>query len=394
MDPFEARLKSLPLRKPSPQFGRPETLARLREAQRSPHPILQRMLAMPWTSKSAALVGMLAVGFVSYVVLVGPMGSSIAFAQVAEKLRAAQTMSFDSVIKIGVDEKKETKVRTYFMAPGKIRQEMRSGEEEGFAVMDFSSGKALMVSTTQKTAFLSPIKGGSEVDIVRNEIDELRSLKDKDSLPLGEKQIDGVRATGFEISSREKVTTAWADAQSGDPLRIEFEWKDSPVGPATEVMTNFKFDAKLDPAIFSLEPPQGYKSAPFMPIDLNATPATNLAGFLKIYADHMDGEFPPRLDLGALKSLSAKLAKSGTEGQPSDEQLKAISYGAGLMKGIMTTKANERWQYYPDVKRGQKDRILFWWLDQKNNTYSAVYGDLRVEKITKDQLPPADRTQK
>lgn len=64
-------------------------------------------------------------------------------------------------------------------------------------------------------------------------------------------------------------------------------------------------------------------------------------------------------------------------------------YSAAIAAATLKLKVGERWQYYPGVKLGQKDRIVFWYLDAKASTYSAVWGDLRIEKVAKDQLPPA-----
>jgi hypothetical protein len=39
------------------------------------------------------------------------------------------------------------------------------------------------------------------------------------------------------------------------------------------------------------------------------------------------------------------------------------------------------------VKLGDKDRIVFWYQLEKSDKYRAIFGDLRVEDVTKDQLP-------
>ena len=76
---------------------------------------LKNVTAMPWTSKSLALVGLCAISFVMFVVFAGPAGPSVAFAQVAEKLQAAKTLSYDSVVTSTVDGNTLRKTRSYFM---------------------------------------------------------------------------------------------------------------------------------------------------------------------------------------------------------------------------------------------------------------------------------------
>jgi outer membrane lipoprotein-sorting protein len=334
--------------------------------------------------KAAAVVGLAASLLALYAILSGPGGTPLAFAEVALKLRDARTLSFDEVVTL--HDGTTSAGRNYFMVPGKHRHEMQQHGDAGFVVMDFTAGKLLAVSTTRKTAFVSPIHGKTERDFAGKMIDDIRSLDEKGARSLGEKEIDGVRAKGFETDSEIRKTTVWADSKTGDPLRIEVVLKRAPGGPAKDVMTNFKLDEPLDPALFGLVPPPGYKTMPSIALDLNATPADHVAGLLKIYARHMDGKLPTKLE-DAGKALADKLKPKADE-PPSEELLKLVSHGAGVAALTTMTKRGERWQYDPTVELGQKDRIVFWYHDAKKNTYHAVYGDLRVEKVAKEQLPP------
>ncbi len=49
-------------------------------------------------------------------------------------------------------------------------------------------------------------------------------------------------------------------------------------------------------------------------------------------------------------------------------------------------KEGTDYQYYPGISLGE-DRIVFWSRSTKTGEYTALYGDLRVEKIDKDQVP-------
>jgi outer membrane lipoprotein-sorting protein len=334
--------------------------------------------------KAAVVVGLAAGLLTLYAILSGPGGTRLAFAEVAGKLRDAQTLSFDEVVTL--HDGTTSTSRNYFMLPGKHRREMQQQGEAGFVVMDFAAGKVLAVSTTRKTASVSPIHGKTERDFAGKMIAEIRSLDEKGARSLGEKEIDGVRAKGFETDSEIRTTTVWADAKTGDPLRIEVVLKHAPGGPGKCVMTHFKLDEPLDPSLFSLEAPQGYKTMPSIALDLDATPADHVAGLLKIYASHMDGKFPTKLE-DATKAVADKLRPKADE-PPGEELLKLVSHGAGVAALTVKTKRGERWQYDPAVELGQKDRIVFWYHDPKKKTYHAVYGDLRVEKVAKDQLPP------
>jgi outer membrane lipoprotein-sorting protein len=394
MDPFESRLKSLPLRQPSEGFGRPETLARMR-ARKQPQTILPRINAMPWMSTTATLVGLAASGFVLYTVLAVPAGSSVAFAQVALKLQTAKTIAFDCVTTSIADGKVLHKGRDYYMAPGKSRHEFLLPQEQAgaFSVEDFPAGKSMVVVGKDKIAIVGSIKGGAELDRGRKMMDYLRSLPQKNPRQLGEKQIDGAGVKGFEVDSPDETTTVWASATTGDPVRIEILRKNARPTPQREVLTNIKLNEKLDAAMFSVEPPQGYQVRQGASIDLNAGPPSYVAELLKIYARYMDGSFPTTLGKDGIEPLYQKLVKSGRlkrDQVPSENDLLQLpAYAAAVAAVTSKLKAGERWQYYPGATLAQKDRIVFWYLDAKTSTYSAVYGDLRIEKVTKDQLPPA-----
>jgi outer membrane lipoprotein-sorting protein len=328
-----------------------------------------------------------------FVVFAGPAGSSVACAQVAEKLLAAKTISFDSVITSTADGKSLRKSREYFMSPGKSRHELLFPESEagGFAIEDFVAGKSIAVISKTKTALVGSIKGGAELDRIKRMIDFLRSLPEKNPRQLGERQIEGVPVKGFELDSPAETTTVWAHATTGSPVRIEILHKNAQPGPQTEVMTNFKFDEKLDPKMFSVEPPKGYTVRQNAVIDVNAGPPSAVAKLLKTYAKYMGGEFPRSLGKEGLEPLSEKLRNSGTLKQdelPHQDDLLQLPAYLGTVAAVTSNlKAGERWQYYPGVTPAKKDQIMFWYLDTKTNTYSAVYGDLRIEKVTKGQLP-------
>lgn len=51
-------------------------------------------------------------------------------------------------------------------------------------------------------------------------------------------------------------------------------------------------------------------------------------------------------------------------------------------------KQGTDYQYYPGVTLGEKDRIVFWSRSTKTGVYTALFGDLRIEQIDKEKLPP------
>jgi hypothetical protein len=84
----------------------------------------------------------------------------------------------------------------------------------------------------------------------------MSSLKAGSEERLGEKDIDGRSTTGFRISSKGTAWTIWADATTGEPVRVEMRSERGATG--TVVIENFTFDTDLAESLFSLTPPTGY----------------------------------------------------------------------------------------------------------------------------------------
>jgi hypothetical protein len=90
-------------------------------------------------------------------------------------------------------------------------------------------------------------------------------------------------------------------------------------------------------------------------------------------------------------------------GKP-NEKITAENAALGLVQGgalphlriyLTAHKQGTDYEYYPGIKLGEKDRIVFWSRNIKNGDYMAIYGDLRVEKVEKNQLPqPSKDSQK
>jgi hypothetical protein len=153
---------------------------------------------MSWTSKSAAILGLAATVAAVHLAITGLSNGSVAFAQVIDKLRSAETLTFDSVIKSVNDGKVINKSRHLYMVPGKVRNEIQDAKDgSGYVVFNIPAGKALIVDSKRKTARVSPLRGGEGNDMAAETIEYIRSLRTDDARPVGERLINGVRAKGF-----------------------------------------------------------------------------------------------------------------------------------------------------------------------------------------------------
>ena len=391
MDPFETRLKSLSLRPPSADFGDPKTLAELLGRNTHHLSLIERFQNMSFKSKAATIFSLAASVAVAFIILASATGSSVAFAQVAEKLRTARTLSFDWSVERESDAKVLGHGRNLFMVPGKVRIEFAGDAgSQTYAVLDTPGQKILFADAKQKTARVVPLKASGGVDKAAKAIDDIRSFKEQGARSLGGKQIDGVAAKGFEVDRANGPITVWANAATGDPIRIEILDKKNPDGLTRQIWTNIKLDPQLDLQLFSVAPPADYKLTAGLPSKVEGTPANFVADFLKLYAKHMNGQFPPSLtDAG--KTMIEKLKPVDSNSPPSLELIQLPFYISVLSSVTGHGGQGERWQYYPGRKLGEADKIVFWLRDKKTGNYLAVYGDLRVEPIDEANLPPLEK---
>lgn len=386
MDPFEQRLKSIPLRRPSARFGRAETLREVLRGQVPRQGFIERINNMSWKSKAMAVAGFAASVALAFVVLTGTPTASTAFAQVAERFRAAQTLSFDWAEERISDGKILGRGRTLYATPGKVRVEMDAeGVGRAYFVADMPTGKVMFVDLTEKTASLVPLSRLKEKDMAAAAIEDLRTLAERATQTLEKKQVDGVEANGFVVDGEHCTTTVWADAASGNPIRVEVRSKVEAQDPVKTIWTKIALDLPLDRRLFSVTPPAGFRTKQLKPADAQSTRATYVAEFLKIYAKHMNGEFPSRLE-DAPERLKESFQSSPERQPPLAELLPLPMYVAAMHSMTRKGVQGVDWQYYPGHKMGEADHLLFW-VREPRGEYFGVYGDLRVEKVAKEGLP-------
>ncbi|HZZ27940.1 MAG TPA: hypothetical protein VFE46_08030 [Pirellulales bacterium] len=383
-------LNSLPIPEGPSQETMARTLAALRAAAERPTaaPLWRRWNSAGWGVKAVSALAIAAAVLVMCLVL--SSGGSVAFAQVAAKLRAAFSFSFDTLLTQAGQQEPRLKYHTSYMESGKIRMDMG----DTIMIMDHVSGAGLTLNTKLKTAYLQPMKlaDNSPAAELPNQIELLRSMVGKSSHSLGEKEIDGQKVKGFACDVKSDLQyMIWVNARTGDPVRVEFPLTVGPI-QGTAALTNFKLDEHFDPALFSVDVPAGFKTIELPQLDnkvLHFTPAENVVEILRAYAQKSDSEFPNTLDDWG--DFSKKLTQ-GVDPSKTDElkPVLEVMQRVGTLSGgyLFSHKKGTDYDYLPGGKLGEKDRIVFWYKDDKTGDYRAVYGDLRIEKINQQQLPP------
>lgn len=224
---------------------------------------------------------------------------------------------------------------------------------------------------------------------------------------LGSREINGVAVEGIESydvsptagfpgggglmeavrGSAQVVASLWVDVATGWPVEITLDIADENGDEqVTIVVSDFQWDAQIDPTTFASVIPEGYE----LMYKVNAEyleEGSQLVEGLKYFAQINDGKYPAKLSirdvLGEIGSIYR--AKSG---DPSfgidDAQVSTLKYGAQYY-GTLKSDGKDPVYNGPAVTSADADKVLLRWkLD--NNQYRVIFGDLRTADVSADQL--------
>lgn len=320
----------------------------------------------------------------------------LAFENVARTILRIKNVSFEI-------HANQEKGECIMQANGKMRLTMRSGE---VYIADPAVDKILMIDPTLKVASLT--EGLLEADVpdvfltdIQDHLRRAEQSKDFGEIQyekLGEQKIDGKRAIGYRVSDPGDADfdwfDIWADVETALPIQLDYAVT---VNGTTVVSTmkKFLYNQELDPKLFSLEVPEGFK----LERGTIEGPATfeDLANSLRMYAEHMDGNFPPSLTKEVMANAYAKainkvlakvdpdqLLKAETETLiqrelPNlDRMLFSLDFIDELKdEGAAYTYAGQK------VKLGDKDRPVFWYQPKDSDAFRVLYGDLSIRQVEK-----------
>ncbi len=195
--------------------------------------------------------------------------TAVAFGDVLSQIRNSN-YTFDLKVLLDNNGEKVEGVTNHaqILQPGKMR--LDAPELNVSTITDFSTGRSILLWHDRKTVQIisenaqNLVVEESPFNILTDPIEKLWNLQDGSEIELGEKEIDGQIAYGFEIQERNKLISynmiVWADSQTGDPIHVEIN-NSNPENPAatmTFIMNNFNMNAELDPVNFSMEIPEDY----------------------------------------------------------------------------------------------------------------------------------------
>ncbi len=203
---------------------------------------------------AAAAILIAVVGLFAW--LTGGNGTaSVSFAQVLQPISGERPFTYKQIVQ---REGLTPSFFHYIRLDGDRAR--RTASDGSFWIADWHKKKTLIVNPATKTATIYIVLSPS-ADPVPEIIEEVKTFQVGEEEDLGVREIDGRSAVGFRVRKRNQDFDVWADARTGLPIRIEAEIVSGRTGVKTKVtVTDIEFDVQLDENLFSLEPPEGYKT--------------------------------------------------------------------------------------------------------------------------------------
>ena len=369
-------------------------LARIRHAQEQydettpalTEPLTRRTIMKGPIVKFAAAVVIIIVVLIGIHQIGG--GGSVVFAQVAQQLRNARTMTYSVVTCTPLKNMPTVRTEIAFKEPAY----MRTTTADGFVtVIDWTEVRGISIWPSRKQ-FIEFEASNYRHDPAQDPfmvIEKLRALPCEADEVLGEKEIDGRVLQGFRVSQENVTNSVWVDPQTGQLVRVEMEFTDAP--GMNKIMTDFQFNVELDDSLFSLTPPDGFTRLGIQ-ADVSTVTEQDLIEYLQMWSTWTkDGTFPPTFNPIELPKVTAEMIKQGEfgEGETSEQQRHAEAMQ--MYRGIMFVAqlpAESNWRYAGEnVRYGDVDTPIFWYRPKDSETYRVIYGDLSVRDVAAGDLP-------
>jgi outer membrane lipoprotein-sorting protein len=304
-----------------------------------------------------------------------------AFAEVAQQLRDAKTLTYQLTVQAPVMKSPMT-MRVLLKAPDWVRMESPDGP---ITIGRLKEAKSLVLEPKSKTAMFVELKksqlpqGAAQADSLQR-TERLRKLVEKEGQPAGKQRIGDIEAQGYRVVEGQQEWLIWADLRTKQPLRVEVKWP--PEVRAT--LSDLRLDVPLADDLFRLEPPSGYKRQEMIVQMLS--PEDAIVWVLRLYTDTPGGRFPPKLnDPAAFGKHLRELHGNRKIDKPSPADMQEVMNTTRVVLFVNSLKGDHG--YRPGVMRGDASRIVFWYRPAGAAQYRALYGDLHWADVTADQLP-------
>lgn len=341
------------------------------------------------TRKFATAAMILIAALIGLHFIAGPFSTtSTVYAEVAERLQKAMTMTYKVTTSTPVEEMPDMEMEVAFKEPGLMRMTMTGGY---VSVMDSVQGKGLSIIPGKKQ-FIEMDLSNLPDDPGQNQlstIEKLRSLPDRADEELGEREINGRDVQGFRVTEEGVTYTVWIDPKTRELVEVETEFLNAPGMNST--MTDIRFDVELPDELFSITPPDGYSRLELQ-VDVSEANEDDLIEYLRLWSSWTkDNSLPPTLNPVELAKVSMEMAKAGKFGSEQTTEEQSLDHAMKMTRGmmfVMKLPAESNWRYAGEnAKYGDAETPIFWYRPEGSETYRVIYGDLSVKDVAPENLP-------
>ena len=352
-------------------------------------PDIWRTIMNTKTRKFATAAMILIAALIGLHFIAGPFSTtSTVYAEVAERLQKAMTMTYKVTTSTPVEEMPDMEMEVAFKEPGLMRMTMTGGY---VSVMDSVQGKGLSIIPGKKQ-FIEMDLSNLPDDPGQNQlstIEKLRSLPDRADEELGEREINGRDVQGFRVTEEGVTYTVWIDPKTRELVEVETEFLNAPGMNST--MTDIRFDVELPDELFSITPPDGYSRLELQ-VDVSEANEDDLIEYLRLWSSWTkDNSLPPTLNPVELAKVSMEMAKAGKFGSEQTTEEQSLDHAMKMTRGmmfVMKLPAESNWRYAGEnAKYGDAETPIFWYRPEGSETYRVIYGDLSVKDVAPENLP-------
>ncbi|NLF33094.1 MAG: hypothetical protein GX591_19695 [Planctomycetes bacterium] len=318
-------------------------------------------------------------------------GATIAWADVQKQLVDLRSLTFNVDMPIPGQGGSSMSMRMMMISDGRMRQEILT-PQSAVSIFDLSSGKVLSLTEAQghRMAMVIDMKGLPQESY--NTIEQMNMLAQLERIAavsasavedLGREVVDGQAVRRYHVTSpgdMARQVDLWVDCQTGQPVRMEYDI----VGIGTMVMTGFRINEDLDPALFSQEIPEGYEVRTFA-MDLSNPSLEDVTAVLRLWVDVAGPVMPDRLDIVNMIQSLSELARQGAVRAPTDEETMRLAESVGR---IALLSKNGLTRYVgAGVTFGDASAPVFIYRAKDAELYQVLYGDFHIEEVTEENLP-------
>ena len=340
--------------------------------------------------------------FVGYEIFSGT--SSVSWAQVRQQVAAVRAVMYKA--KVNATENGQ---------PFQLQIEATLADEHGTRMDTYMDkqlvGRSFTLADKKTHIYIMPAqKKYIEVELteeIRIENGDPKLIVEAflkgDYKKLGRREINGVTVEGIESHdvsptagvpgggglmealeglSAKVIASLWVDVATGWPVEISFDITDENGGEQmTIVVSDFQWDAQIDPTTFASVIPEGYELMYKVNAE-NLEEGNQLVEGLKYFAQINDGKYPAKLSIRDVVGEIGNIyrAKSGDPSfQIDDSQVSTLKYGAQYF-GTLQTEGKEPVYSGATVTAADVDKVLLRW-KLVDGRYRVIFGDLRIEDV-------------